>query len=116
METITLVNLVANSIIVASLLSVIIKTFGNNNSPIWSNTFFAWISKLGLSLTIVGCVSNILTLTTPPVREVLMNMGLGLTFCWLAWFHIEQSIKYNKPKQPRKIKASLINKSNGRQS
>jgi hypothetical protein len=116
METLTILNVIANCLIVATLLSVIFKIFGSPSNPIWDNSLLAWISKLGLSLTVVGCIMNILTLSTPPVTEVLLNMGLSLSFGWLVWFnHDEAKSKKDTKKMSgytSKIKKSSYNSRN----
>jgi hypothetical protein len=108
MNTITLINATANTLMAISSASFIIFAFGRP-SKLWEmSPVQAWLAKAGLSATCAGCVLNILTLSTPQWTEVLLNCGLALTCAWANWWHWTDHLKEEKPpkKAAPKIKAA----------
>lgn len=49
-----------------------------------------WLVKVGLALTATGAFLNLITLSTPPVTEVVLNLGLGGLFTWAAIYHAKK--------------------------
>jgi hypothetical protein len=49
----------------------------------------AILAKLGLSITACGAVANCITLSAPPATEVVLNVGIAVTFFWLNWWQFE---------------------------
>jgi protein-S-isoprenylcysteine O-methyltransferase Ste14 len=109
----TLITAAANCTTVVSALGLLIHIFGDPSNKIWNNSVKAWLAKAGLSITICGATSNVLTLSTPPVTEVVLNVGISITFFWLSWWQWEtfkemqksrlaqQKVKQKKVAKPR---------------
>lgn len=89
MNTETVVNIAANSTTAFSALGLLIHVFGDPNNPIWDNAVKAWLAKVGLSVASCGAILNVLTFSNPPVTEVILNVGISLTFFWLNWWQWE---------------------------
>jgi hypothetical protein len=109
----TVVNVVANCTTAFSALGILIHIFGDPDNPIWDNTVKAWLAKGGLSTAACGAISNVLTLSTPPITEVILNVGISITFFWLNWWqweifktsYLKTKIQSNKPLSPMKTAA-----------
>ena len=80
MITETIVNAAAKSALVVSALGLLIHIFGDPDNSIWDNKIKAYLAKAGLSITICGAIANVITLSTPPVSEVVLNCGISVTF------------------------------------
>jgi len=89
MITETTINAVANITTSLSALGLLIHIFGDPDNPVWDNNIKAWLAKGGLSIVICGATANVLTLSTPPVTEVVLNVGISITFFWLSWWQWE---------------------------
>lgn len=85
----TIINAVANSTLAFSALGLIIHILGDPDNSVWDNKIKAYLAKVGLSVTVCGAVANVVTLSTPPVSEVVLNCGLSITFFWLSWWQWE---------------------------
>lgn len=90
MNYLTLVNVVTNCMTAISSGALLIHVFGDPENAIWNNKFKAWLAKAGLSVTTCGAIFNALTLSNPGASEVLLNVGISLTFCWLSWWQWDQ--------------------------
>jgi hypothetical protein len=88
-ESLTIINAVANGTTAFSALGLLIHIFGDPDNSVWDNKIKAWLSKIGLSVTTCGAIGNVLTLSTPPVTEVILNCGISVTFFWLNWWQWE---------------------------
>lgn len=86
----TIVSLISNCTIAFSSAALLIHIFGDPDNPIWNNNIKAYLAKFGLSVTSCGAVLNVLSLSTPSRTEVLLNVGMSLTFFWLSWWQWEQ--------------------------
>jgi hypothetical protein len=84
---ITLLNGLANSVLVVSALHLLIRVFGHPDSVIWRKPWAAILCKLATSITVCGAVSNVLTFSTPPLTELILNIGVSLNFIWLSFYH-----------------------------
>jgi hypothetical protein len=115
-EQLTIVNAIANCTTAFSALGLLIHIFGDPGNAVWDNKIKAWLSKLGLSITICGAIANILTLNSPPVTEVILNCGISITFFWLNWWQWEMfkemQRKHSESKKPRVIKKAVTRKKN----
>lgn len=112
----TTINAIANSTTVISALGLLIHIFGDPDNAIWDNKVKAWLAKLGLSVVVCGAASNTLTLSTPPITEVILNVGISITFFWLSWWQwelfkatqkkhkVRLDLKKRKPKQVKPAK------------
>jgi hypothetical protein len=92
----TLINVFSNCTIAFSSLALLIHIFGDPDNSIWDNHIKAWSAKFGLAVTVCGAVLNVLTLSTPNRTEILLNVGMSLTFFWLSWWQWEQFQKIKK--------------------
>ena len=105
MSPLTVLNAIANTALAISAIGLLIHIFGDPTNPIWDNKVKAWLAKIGLSTTICGAVSNILTLSTPANTEVILNCGISFTFFWLSWWQYEQfRVKVEELKRPTRRK------------
>ena len=94
MEMQTLINLIANSFITFGMMFFIIGVFGRRSKVIESmNVVEKLFLKVGLCATAAGSLYNVLILSTPPLSEIVLNVGLGLLFIWAAWFHWKYFVK-----------------------
>lgn len=84
----TIINLIANSFITMGMTFFIIGVFGRKSKTVESlNKIERVLLKFALCATASGAFYNVLTLSTPPTSELVLNSGLGLLFIWAAWFH-----------------------------
>lgn len=97
---ITLLNGLANSVLVLSALHLLIRVFGHPDSVIWRKPWAAVLCKLATSVTVCGAVANVLTFSTPPWTELILNIGVSLNFIWLSFYH-----EYDPKSRPVKRKA-----------
>lgn len=98
----------------------LITVFGNPHNPMWNSPFRAWLTKLGLAITSCGAILNVLTFSTPPPTEIILNCGLSLTFCRLSLWQwetiknqkqVEEAAAIVLPKRkPRAKKNNLLSK------
>lgn len=95
MNIYTTINLVSNIIMGISAGLFLITVFGNPQDPMWDSPTKAWLTKLGLTITSCGAILNVLTFSTPPPTEIILNCGLSLTFCRLSLWQWE-TIKTQK--------------------
>jgi hypothetical protein len=84
MNILTVINAISNLIIFASTFMFIISVFGKSDHPIWDTKWKAYLAKVGLCISGCGAFLNLLTLSTPNVTEIVLNIGLSLNFCWLS--------------------------------
>jgi hypothetical protein len=88
------INLIANVMVMISVTFFIIGVFGRRSPmidkmPSWEQYFL----RIALSMLAAGSLLNVLTVYTPHVTEVVLNVGLGLLFAWAAWFHWKYFVK-----------------------
>lgn len=93
----TAINLIANLIMLFSMVMFIIGVFGRHNEMINNlNQLEHWMIKVALCATAAGAFFDILTLYTPTFSDILLNIGLGLLFLWAAIFHWKYFINNKK--------------------
>lgn len=103
MTTITLLNVIANIVITASLTHLTLCVFGRPDSAIYTNKFAATICKIAACVTLCGSVSNILTLSTPTWTEMVLNFGVSLNFLWLSYYDSVARPKHSSGSTVRKV-------------
>lgn len=109
MITETLVNAVANCTTAFSATGLLIHIFGDPDNQIWDNRVKAWLAKAGLSIVTCGAVGNVLVLSTPPVTEVVLNIGISITFFWLNCWQWEMFKEMQRHKIAlQKLKAKKV--------
>lgn len=86
----TIINVISNCTIAFSALGLLIHIFGDPDNAIWDNKIKAYLAKFGLTVAVCGSILNVLTLSTPNDTEILLNIGMSLTFFWLSWWQWEQ--------------------------
>ncbi len=90
----TLLNFIANICIFVGAGTFYIMLFSNigkghkavDSFPATSH----WLIKVGLAFTVGGAFLNMLTLSTPNLTEILMNIGLAGLFVWAAIYHAKK--------------------------
>lgn len=90
----TMINAFCNIIICFSISAFIVFVFGRKNSmmnslPKWESTMV----RIGLITICCGSLFNLLTLSTPPLSELILNIGLAIIFLWGAVFHFKYFVK-----------------------
>jgi hypothetical protein len=85
----TILNLIANIFITISVAGFMIMLQEPSN-PVAKMPFLLrnWI-KVSLALTSGGALLNVITLSTPPMSEIILNLGLGGLFSWAYLWHIK---------------------------
>jgi hypothetical protein len=97
------VNLVANCVLTVSFGAFLIFLFGRENSLIHKmKSFNVAFVKVAMGVCASGALYNVLTLSEPPISEVVMNTGLAMLFLWAAWFHYCKFVKPLKEKPAEK--------------
>lgn len=104
MSTLTVINIISNAIIGTSIFLFIISVFGRADHPIWQNKYRAYLGKVGLGISGCGALLNVLTLSTPTLTEIVLNVGLSMNFCWLSWWQFEETKKDIQEKTTRSKK------------
>jgi protein-S-isoprenylcysteine O-methyltransferase Ste14 len=108
MTTETIINAIANSTLAFSALGLLIHIFGDPDNSVWNNRVKAYLAKVGLSVTICGAIANVMTLSSPPHSEVVLNCGLSITFFWLSWWQWEMFKEMQtKSKKPRAVRKKV---------
>jgi hypothetical protein len=97
MEAIKLINAFCNVVICLSISAFMIFVFGRLNLTAKFGIVQRWIVKSGLALIAAGSLFNFLTMSVPPITEVILNIGLAVIFLWAAIFHYTHFVnKKNK--------------------
>ena len=104
MTNLSLVNVIANCTTAFSGLGLLIHIFGDPDNSIWNNRMKAILAKLGLSITTCGAIANCITLSAPPPTEVVLNVGIAVTFFWLNWWQFEMFKEIQKTHNELKSK------------
>jgi hypothetical protein len=104
MTTECFINIIAHCTTAFSSLGLLIHVFGDPDNEIWDNQIKAWLAKGGLSITVCGAVLNVLSPTETSLHEVILNIGISITFFWLNWWQWEmfKEIQAKAKKRPRK--------------
>jgi hypothetical protein len=109
MNAYTIINIISNLTIAFSAGALLIHILGDPDNAIWNNRIKAYLAKLGLSITTCGAIINVLTLSTPNKTEILLNVGMSVTFFWLSWWQWEQFklLKSSSTSEPVRAAALL---------
>jgi hypothetical protein len=90
----TIINLIANVCITIGMTFFMIGVFGRNNKTIEKLPKIEVILlKIALSATAAGALFNVLSLSSPNISEIVLNVGLGTLFIWTAFFHWKYFVK-----------------------
>lgn len=104
MNPLTILNVAANVVLSVSALHLILKVFGHPNSPVYARPYVALFCKAAATLTFVGAVANVWTLSTPGWTEIVLNIGVSCNWVWISAF-IEMTHKTEK-----KVAAKLVSR------
>ena len=101
MSAITSINLLCNGVLTASMVCFYVLLFRSESVVHKWPLIGHWSLKFGLVLSGSGALLNCLTLSTPPVSEVLLNAGQASLFSWAVYFH-SNLIKHGPNRKYRK--------------
>lgn len=83
-----IINEASNLLMCISVTMFYIYLYGDSDKIVHNWSFVGhWTLKLGLIAIIAGSALNALTLSHPPLTEVILNAGLAMTFAWGYIFH-----------------------------
>jgi hypothetical protein len=109
MNPLTIANVVANVIVIASVTDMAIRVFGNSDHRIHAHPELFYIRKFVSSLVICGAVLNIATLSTPNWTEIILNYGFAANYLFSCYYDRFTNCssagvvaKVPKPQRPRK--------------
>lgn len=97
----TVVNVASNAVIGMAIILFIISVFGRPDHPVWEFKLKAYLCKIGLGICGCGALLNVLTLSTPPMTEVILNVGLAMNFTWLALWQHGETVKHKQKAAPK---------------
>jgi hypothetical protein len=85
----TILNVIANIVITISVAGFMIMLQEPTN-PVSKMPFLLrnWI-KVSLAITSGGGLLNVITMSTPAISEIILNLGLGGLFSWAYFWHIK---------------------------
>lgn len=85
----TIFNVIANILITLSIAGFLVMLQEETN-PVAKMPFLlrTWI-KISLALTSGGALLNVVTLSTPPMSEIILNLGLAGLFTWSYFWHLQ---------------------------
>ena len=93
MEIIKIINAFCNCVIALSVTAFIVFVYGRSGTmaklPKWEQI----IIKVGLITISCGAFFNFLTMSVPPITEVILNIGLSILFFWACIFHYNHFIR-----------------------
>ena len=82
------INEASNLVMCVSVIMMYVYLYGDKTKVVHKWSFVGhWTLKLGLIGIICGSALNVLTLSDPPMTEVVLNVGLAMTFVWAYLFH-----------------------------
>jgi hypothetical protein len=78
----TILNLIANIFIALSSAGFMVMLQDINNPVAKMNVGIRLWIKVSLACTSGGALLNVITLSTPPMSEIILNLGLAGLFSW----------------------------------
>jgi hypothetical protein len=78
----TILNLIANIFIALSSAGFMVMLQDPDNPVSKMNFGIRWWIKISLACTSGGALLNVITLSTPPMSEIILNLGLAGLFTW----------------------------------
>jgi hypothetical protein len=82
----TILNLIANIFIALSSAGFMVMLQDINNPVAKMNIGIRWWIKISLACTSGGALLNVITLSTPPMSEIILNVGLAGLFSWSYFY------------------------------
>jgi len=77
-----ILNLIANIFITLSVAGFMVMIQEPSNPIAKMNIAIRLWIKISLALTSGGALLNVITLSHPPMSEIILNLGLGGLFSW----------------------------------
>lgn len=97
-NTIVWINLASNAVLTVAFSAFLIFLFGRDNSLLYRmNGYHTFFVRVGLSVCAAGSLLNVLTMSNPPVTEVILNVGLAMVMLWAAVFHYLRFVRTPEP-------------------
>lgn len=96
MNPLTILNAVANGIVIVSVAGMAIRVFGDASHQIHGHKELFYIRKFISSLVICGAVLNLVTLSTPNWTEVILNYGFAANYLFSLYYHDRTSRSTNR--------------------
>jgi len=93
METIQIINSIANLITTIGITAFVIFVFGKSNMMYTLTWLERNFIKAALAITACGSLFNLLSFREVPLSEVALNIGLAMIFSWGALFHFKYFVK-----------------------
>lgn len=98
------INLACNTVLTIAFTLFTIFLFGRENSFVYklgkARTCFL---KLGVAFCVAGSLYNALTLSNPPISEIVLNFGLAMLFTWAAHFHYTTFVRQPASYETKKV-------------
>jgi hypothetical protein len=85
----TILNVIANIFIALSVAGFMVMLQEPSNPIAKMNLGIRLWIKVSLALTSGGALLNVITLSTPPMSEIILNLGLGGLFSWAYVWHLK---------------------------
>jgi hypothetical protein len=117
MNPLTILNVAANVVLSVSALHLILKVFGHPNSPVYARPFVALLCKAAATLTFIGAVANVWTLSTPGWTEIVLNVGVSCNWAWISAFintthKAEKKVAAKPPARPTPMTSKIYKRKN----
>lgn len=97
-NTIVWINLASNAVLTGAFSAFLIFLFGRDNSLVYRmQGYHTLFLRVGLCACAAGSLLNVLTLSSPPVTEVILNAGLAMVMLWAAVFHYLRFVRAARP-------------------
>jgi hypothetical protein len=126
MDPVSILNIVANSVICLAMTAFFVLLFGNGNSIIYKWPILQhWSLKIALVSIISTSAWNamnvlyfhmvprhgmIVATVNTPIGEILMNVGLASLFVWIVIFHKYHFLSKAPPKKITKTAKKKVTK------
>jgi hypothetical protein len=105
MNPLTILNAVANAVVVLAVVGMAFRVFGNPDHEIHAHRELYFARKFVSSLVICGAVLNIATLSTPSWTEVVLNYGFAANYLYSLIYDVRIASpkhSFNAATLPRK--------------
>lgn len=85
----TILNVIANIFISVSVAGFMVMLQEPTNPVAKMKFALRWWIKISLAFTSGGALLNVITLSTPAMSEIVLNMGLAGLFSWSYFWHLK---------------------------
>jgi hypothetical protein len=87
MNPLTVVNVIASGVLAAGVSAFMIMLYRSDGVVRRWPLTGSLLLRLSLVATASGSLLNCLTMSTPPISEIIVNCGLAGVFSWGVYFH-----------------------------